>query len=326
MRSYRYASHGLVLLIAVAISGYGVSDLNLSIGARAGGVDARAAVDDGGSFGNVAMDRGSVIIKPVAIPAFALPSHAPILYRVKEGDTLDSIAKAFGVDFREVTWSNPGLRLPLKIGQPISMPPVPGVVVAVKPGDSAMTLATRYGVDPSDLLGFNRIRAEQLVPGMKLVVPVDPATGPNLPSGVPADPIAPGKFACPIHGAPIIQKFGPTNFALEPPFGGYLHFHTGIDLLADFGTPIDAAAGGRVTAVGYADYFGVRVEITDSYGLVEIYAHMSVASATVGEMVQQGQTIGFVGSTGLSIGAHLHLQLEVGGMPADPGDLIGCSG
>jgi murein DD-endopeptidase MepM/ murein hydrolase activator NlpD len=68
----------------------------------------------------------------------------------------------------------------------------------------------------------------------------------------------------------------------------------------------------------------VRVAITDSYGLVEIYAHMSLASTTVGQVIQQGQTIGFVGSTGLSIGAHLHLQLEVGGVPTDPGPLVGC--
>ena len=325
MRSYRYASHGLVLLIAIAISGYGVSDLNLSVGAKAGAVSARAAAaDDGGSFGDLAMGRDSVIIKPVSIPSSALPSHKAIVYRVKDGDTLDSIAHAFGVDFRELTWSNPGLHLPLKVGQSLSLPPVPGVVISVKPGDSALTLATRYGVDPSDLLGFNGIRAEQLAPGMKLVIPVDPTIGPNLPSGVPADPIAAGKLVCPIQGAPIIQKFGPTSFALEPPYGGYLHFHTGVDILADFGTPIDAAAGGKVTAVGYADYFGMRVEVTDSYGLVEIYAHMSVASATLGQFVQQGETIGFVGSTGLSIGAHLHLQLEVGGVPTDPGQLAGC--
>jgi murein DD-endopeptidase MepM/ murein hydrolase activator NlpD len=326
LRSYRYASHGLVLVIAVAISGYGVSDLNLSVGARAGGLSARAAADDGGSFGNVAMGRDSVIIKPVSIPMAALPSHNVIAYRVKEGDTLDSIAKAFGVDFREVTWSNPGLKVPLKVGQMISLPPVPGVVVAVKPGDSAFSLAMRYGVDASDLLGFNGIRAEQLVPGMRLIIPVDPATGPNLPSGVPADPLFPGKLMCPIQGAPIIQKFGPTSFALEPPYGGYLHFHTGVDVLAVFGTPINAAAGGKVTAVGYADAAGLRVEITDSYGLVEMYAHMSVASATVGQFVQQAQTIGFVGSTGLSIGPHLHFQLGVWGVPTDPGQLIGCTG
>jgi murein DD-endopeptidase MepM/ murein hydrolase activator NlpD len=51
---------------------------------------------------------------------------------------------------------------------------------------------------------------------------------------------------------------------------------------------------------------------------------MSQATVAVGQEVQQGEKIGNVGSTGLSIGAHLHFQLEVGGMPTDPGRLIGC--
>ncbi|HEV2475786.1 MAG TPA: peptidoglycan DD-metalloendopeptidase family protein [Candidatus Dormibacteraeota bacterium] len=323
MRQYRYVSHGLVVLIAVAISGYGAADLGLTVAARAGALSAPVP-DDGGSLGNLAIGRDSVIIKPVSIPTSALPNRRAIVYRVKDGDTLDSISHGFGITLRELIWSNPGLRLTLKLGQPLDLPPMPGVVLTVKPGDSAASLASRYGVDPTDLLGFNSLRPEQLAPGMKLVVPVDPAFGPNLPSGVAADPLYPGQLMCPIHGAPIIQKFGPTSFALEPPYDGYLHFHTGVDLLAGFGTPIVAAAGGKVTATGYADYFGMRVAITDSYGLVEIYAHMSLASTTVGQFIQQGQTVGFVGSTGLSIGAHLHLQLEVGGVPTDPGPLAGC--
>lgn len=174
------------------------------------------------------------------------------------------------------------------------------------------------------ILGFNHLRDPQLTAGTLLVIPVDPQVGPNLVTGVPADPIAPGSLACPIRGSAIIQKFGPTSFGLEPSYGGFIHFHSGIDLLASYGTPVTAAAGGRVTATGYADYFGLRVEILDSYGLVEIYAHLSGSSVKTGDLVQQGQQLGLVGSTGLSIGSHLHLQLEVGGVPTDPGALIGC--
>ena len=140
-----------------------------------------------------------------------------------------------------------------------------------------------------------------------------------------ADPIKPEQLACPIKKAPIIQKFGPTSFKVEPPYAGYLHFHTGVDILATYGTPIDAAAGGTVTAAGPADYFGIRVEVTDSYGLVEIYAHMSEVSVAVGQLVQQGDKVGLVGSTGLSIGSHLHLQMEIGGVPFDPMPLSGCT-
>jgi murein DD-endopeptidase MepM/ murein hydrolase activator NlpD len=179
-------------------------------------------------------------------------------------------------------------------------------------------------VDQTTVLGFNGFRGPRLTPGSLLVIPVDLAQGPNLSTGPLADPVEPGQFLCPIAGGQIIQQFGPTSFAIELPFGGYLHFHTGVDLLAGYGTPIVAAAGGKVTAAGDAPYFGTRVEVTDSYGLVEIYAHMSQVNVALGQEVQQGNTIGSVGSTGLSIGAHLHFQLEVGGMPTAPGPLIGC--
>jgi murein DD-endopeptidase MepM/ murein hydrolase activator NlpD len=283
-----------------------------------------AAADEGVTVGDATLGRDSLIIKPLSIPTAPLVSHAPIVYTVVQGDTLESVGRVFNLPWRYVMWSNPGLRMPLKVGQPLKLPPVPGVVVAVKRGDTPASLASAYGTEVSTVLGFNGIRGSQLTPGSVLVIPIDPAQGPNLSTGVPADPIDPGQFLCPITGAQIIQQFGPTSFALEPPFAGYLHFHTGIDLLAGYGTPIVAAAGGKVTAIGYAFDFGIRVEITDSSGLVEVYAHMSQVAVALGQEVQQGEKVGYVGSTGLSIGAHLHFQLEVGGMPTAPGALIGC--
>jgi murein DD-endopeptidase MepM/ murein hydrolase activator NlpD len=311
-----------VLLIATALSGYGAADNN-SLAARAGAVDAKAAAE-GDQFGDILIGRDSTIIKPVSIPTAPLPNHSVIRYTVGTGDTLEGIARAYGITFRQITWSNPGLRLPLKVGQTLKLPPVPGVVVVVKKGDSPASLGASYAVDETTILGFNHIRAPELIPGLIIVIPVDPQTGPNLSTGVPADPLDPGALSCPIQGAKIIQKFGATSFALEPAYGGYFHFHSGVDLLAEYGTPILAAAGGKVTAAGYADYFGLRVAITDSYGLVEIYAHMSDVTVNVGDSIQQGKKIGAVGSTGLSVGSHLHLQLEVGGVPTDPTPLIGC--
>ena len=323
MRINRYMAHAVVLAIAAAISSYTTVDRSFFPISHAATVTA-AAADEGVAVGDVSLGRDSTIIKPLAIPTAALPSRAPIVHTIVQGDTLESIGRQFNLPWRYIVWSNPGLHLPLTVGRAIKLAPVPGVVVVVKRGDTPAGLATAYGVDASTVLGFNGIRSPQLTAGRVLVIPVDPAQGPSLSTGTPADPVDPGQFLCPIVGAPIIQQFGPTSFAIEPPFGGYLHFHTGIDLLAGYGTPIVAAAGGRVTAAGPADYFGIRVEVTDSFGLVEIYAHMSQVSVAVGQEVQQGQKIGYVGSTGLSIGAHLHFQLEVGRLPTAPGPLIGC--
>jgi lysostaphin len=316
-------THALVLAIAGAISGYATFDRPFFASSHAVAVTA-AAANEGVAVGGVSLGRDSVIIKPLAIPTRPLVSHAPIVRIVAQGDTLESIGRQFNLPWRYIVWSNPGLRLPLTVGRSLKLAPVPGVVVTVKTGETPASLSAAYGVEASTVLGFNGIRGPELTAGSLLVIPVDPAQGPNLKTGAPADPIDPGQFICPIPGAKIIQPFGPTSFALEPSYGGYLHFHTGIDLLAESGTPIVAAAGGKVTAAGYADYYGIRVEVTDSFGLVEVYAHMSQVAVAVGQEVQQGEKIGYVGSTGLSIGSHLHLQLGVGGIPTDPGPLIGC--
>jgi LysM repeat protein len=316
-------SHAVVLAMAGAMSSYTTMDRSFFPNSHAAAVTA-AAASEGVAVGDVSLGRDSVIIKPLSIPTSPLVSRAPIVHMVVQGDTLESIGRQFNLPWRYIVWSNPGLRMPLKVGRPLTLASVPGAVVVVRRGDTPASLAAAYGVEVSTVLGFNGIRGLQLTPGSVLVIPVDPAQGPNLSTGVPADPIDPGQFLCPIAGAQIIQQFGPTSFAVEPSFGGYLHFHTGIDLLAGYGTPIVAAAGGKVTATGYAFDFGIRVEVTDSFGLVEVYAHMSQLAVAVGQEVQQGEKVGYVGSTGLSVGAHLHFQLEVGGTPTAPGPLIGC--
>src|SRR5258708_13247243 len=133
-----------------------------------------------------------------------------------------------------------------------------------------------------------------------LVMPADPTQGRSPRSGLPAHPADPGQFLCPLPGAPIIQQFGPTSFAVEPSYGGFLHFHTGVDLLAGYGTQIVAAAGGKVTAVGYADYFGIRVQVTDTFGLVEVYAHMEQPALAMGQEVQQGDKTALLDTTARS--------------------------
>src|SRR5438445_391511 len=102
-------------------------------------------------------------------------------------------------------------------GTILRLPPVPGFAVVVRSGDTLNGLASAYGIDPEVIVDFNRIRTLPPV-GSELIVPVDPKVGPNLPDGRLADPLKPGAFICPIQGAKIIQKFGPTSFAVEPPY------------------------------------------------------------------------------------------------------------
>lgn len=102
------------------------------------------------------------------------------------------------------------------------------------------------------------------------------------------------------------------------PILGYTRMHQGVDFRAGFGTPILAATDGRVTRAGWAGGYGHQVRIAHAGGLATSYSHMSRIIAEPGEWVRQGQLIGYVGSSGLSTGPHLHYELHVNGVPVDP--------
>ena len=127
------------------------------------------------------------------------------------------------------------------------------------------------------------------------------------------------RFIWPEPKAQISQPFGPSKLALEPPYGGFPHFHTGIDLVEPFGSPVLAADDGIVALVGSSSTgYGRYVVIAHSGGLDTLYGHLSTAVVKVGQLVVQGQTIGLEGSTGNSTGPHLHFELRIKQQPIDP--------
>jgi len=104
-------------------------------------------------------------------------------------------------------------------------------------------------------------------------------------------------------------------------FHPILHFarmHTGLDFGAAWGSPIVAAADGQVVVAGWTGGYGRAVEVAHGGGIVTLYGHMSGIAASPGQMVRQGQVIGYVGSTGLSTGPHLHFEVRMNGRPVDP--------
>jgi murein DD-endopeptidase MepM/ murein hydrolase activator NlpD len=110
-----------------------------------------------------------------------------------------------------------------------------------------------------------------------------------------------------------------SNFGLRRhPILGYTRMHKGMDFSAGYGTPILAATDGRVSAAGWAGGYGKQVRINHPGGLMTSYSHMSRIVAQPGTIVRQGQVIGYVGSTGLSTGPHLHYELYRNGAPINP--------
>ena len=127
------------------------------------------------------------------------------------------------------------------------------------------------------------------------------------------------RFIWPEPKAQISQGFGPSTLVLEPPYAGYPHFHTGIDLVEPFGSPVYAADDGIVALVGSSSQgYGRYVVIAHSGGLDTLYGHLSTALVKIGQLVVQGQTIGLEGSTGNSTGPHLHFELRIKQQPIDP--------
>ncbi|TMF72544.1 MAG: hypothetical protein E6I13_01390 [Chloroflexi bacterium] len=127
------------------------------------------------------------------------------------------------------------------------------------------------------------------------------------------------RFIWPEPQAQISQPFGPSTYWFEPPYGSYPHFHTGIDLVEPFGSPVQAADDGVVALVGSSSSgYGNYVVIAHSGGLNTLYGHLSTALVSVGQQVTQGTVVGLEGSTGNSTGAHLHFELRINQNPVNP--------
>jgi murein DD-endopeptidase MepM/ murein hydrolase activator NlpD len=102
------------------------------------------------------------------------------------------------------------------------------------------------------------------------------------------------------------------------PILGYVRMHQGVDVDADQGDPIAALADGVVVWADERSGYGNTVIIDHGNQFATLYAHQSQIVAKVGDTVSGGQVIGFIGSTGLSSGPHLHFEVRDLGVPIDP--------
>ncbi len=121
----------------------------------------------------------------------------------------------------------------------------------------------------------------------------------------------------PINNAKVTSSFSNRR---KHPVLGYTRAHKGVDFRASTGTPIPAAGAGRVVARGYNNGHGNYIKLRHNSSYETLYAHMSrfAKGVVVGTTVKQGQTIGYVGSTGLSTGPHLHYEIIKDGKHVNP--------
>ena len=240
-------------------------------------------------------------------------------YRVKSGDTLSAIANKYDVSMMTLWWANKlKSKDDLHIGQVLRIPPVSGLVYTVKDTDTLDTLADKYKVSAGHIKKLNGLEDPILVVGQVLVLPgargapiptPKPTPKPNNRSSTPSrssNPSGPvhytgGQFHWPVVGG--------GNYISQ-----YFHYgHEAIDIAADYGSHVVAAAGGRVTFAGWkSNGGGYQVWISHGGGLNTTYNHMSAITVGSGQSVGRGQQVGRVGASGNATGPHLHFEVWIG--------------
>jgi murein DD-endopeptidase MepM/ murein hydrolase activator NlpD len=169
------------------------------------------------------------------------------------------------------------------------------------------------------LLAWSWRRAIVLAVAAAVLVPALAAAGLITAVG----PLASGSALIdPLSVRAVTQPFGCTSLQIEPVDGRCPggHFHSGIDLAAPLHTPVRAANGGVVDSGRSSGGYGlwVLVQRDPAGDLATLYAHLDVALVSSGDLVQPGQLIGLVGTSGNSTGPHLHFEVRVHGVPVDP--------
>lgn len=243
-------------------------------------------------------------------------------YKVQKGDNLENIAKMFDVSVNTIVWANDlNRKAVLQEGQNLTILPISGVKYTIKKGDTLISIAKKLGADLDEITRFNDMSDKSiLIPGTDIIIPdieshTNPGGGDGLnyaalgstqsnspPSSVRGAnaPSYPGYYMRPISGGTITQG---------------LHGYNAVDIGAESGTPIYAAATGTVIVSntgGWHGGYGNYVVISHSNGTQTLYAHTLKNLVSAGDIVKKGQIIAQVGSTGKSTGSHLHFEVHAG--------------
>ena len=233
------------------------------------------------------------------------------VYVVRAGDSLSQIAEMFNVTVNTIRWTNDiGRNGNIQIGQTLVILPVSGVRYIVKDGDTVSSIAKKYDGDQDEIIEFNNLNGIELTIGEEIIIP----------HGIFIE--APVKTTAKYASSPAQGTNGPAyvGYYMRPVNGGIktqgLHGYNAIDIGAAYGTPILASAAGEVVVSKYLDGnpwfggYGNYIVLKHSNGTQTVYAHLSQNLVQRGWNVQQGQVIGYMGSTGRSTGNHVHFEIR----------------
>jgi LysM repeat protein len=238
------------------------------------------------------------------------------VYVVRDGDTLSQIAEMFGVSVNTIRWANDMTsQSVIQPGDVLLILPMNGIEYTVQKGDTMSSIAKKYNADVEDIAKYNNLADNaSLSVGDQIIIPNGQMMdeGGSQPAANLSQNIAKDKQYYQSH--PSLQNL---SGYYEDPVPGYvltqgLHANNGVDLAVPSGTPIHAAAAGRVSFArdGWNGGYGNLVIIDHPNGTQTLYAHQSKIATQVGAQVSQGEVIGYVGTTGHSTGPHLHFEVH----------------
>ncbi len=244
-------------------------------------------------------------------PGSALPPY--FSYEVQRGDSVAKLAARFGLEASSILNNNWEILDPdhLEPGGQLTIPTRDGIVYTVNLGDTLTAIVENFEADLEATVAYpgNELAsADSLIEGSTILLVGGTA---SATAGFGSGPVfAIPEFVWPIGGV-VTDFFG-------SPRGNSFGYHTGVDFAAPVGTFVGSAAPGVVVQAGPAGSFGLNVLVDHGGGVVTRYAHLSHIDVFLGEYVDAGSLIGFVGSTGYSTGAHLHFEIIMNGVPVDP--------
>ncbi|GFE67617.1 M23 family metallopeptidase [Chroococcus sp. FPU101] len=228
---------------------------------------------------------------------------SPVLSRLKRhkiiaGETVQSIAQQYNLLPETLLRLNPILKQKtVPVGKEILIPPFNGIRIQAPKGATWRDIGEAYGISSDVLFELNGCAKTPNI----VFIP-----GTNWSSSSKKDYLGLSGYPLPFV-APIGLKYG-----WQPsPIGQQRLFHSGVDLLADVGTPVLAAEGGEVVFVGQEGAYGILIVINHPSDRQTRYAHLSKVNVKMGQFVQTGDVIGAVGTTGEPDISSPHLHFEV---------------
>ncbi|HOV79212.1 MAG TPA: M23 family metallopeptidase [Bacillota bacterium] len=274
---------------------------------KAAAVICAAAVLMGAGQASARLDELVVDGAPYVSPPPVAVSLQRSFYEVKPGDTLTDIARKNRLSVETLVAVN-SLQNPdsIKAGQILKVPS-DCAVHRVQKGETLWDIARAYQADVNEISARNRLaNIDKIFVGQQLFIPCRPAAEQAFSSRGMLD-----LLSWPVVGA-VTSPFGIRDG--KP--------HEGIDIAVEEGTPIRAAAPGRVVFAGPRGTYGLAVIIDHGRGVRTLYAHCSKILVAEGSPVSAATVVALAGSTGRSSGPHLHLEVLKDGMPIDPLPLL----